>query len=345
MVDGAFPASELASFATFEIAPSIPTAPVDSGSGIAPLPLDLLRTANSGKTIAFNPSFGPAAQGLTTLDGFSTTALIFAPVTVPVDVSTVNACNVLLYKLANGGATLLAEFQREAGASAGAGCLPTGVGPAAAAYLIEPTPLTTTQGNFVVPGVQCAAAGGCSTLIALQPAVGVPSGPGFYLPPLDEATDYAVVITTSVKDMLGRPLQKSTIGKILTSSGFDPVATSSVDGKSRLSGIPDATATALQKMREQLAPVLASLPGGRTAADVALAFTFRTQGGIAQVQPLNLPLPLHALTLAKYPYGTSAGVVTDPDAVTTFTPAEHRGHLRHRPDHPHDPRPSPSSRR
>ncbi len=311
-------AEEVVSIATFEVAPAIPTAPVDSASGIAPLPIDLLRTGPGG-TIALNAAFGPAAQGLTTLDGFSTTAMMFAPVTVPVDASTVDGSTVHLFKLSGGTATLLKELRQEF-ARVGSGGDPSG-----AAYVAEPTPITTSQGMLVAPGVPCAAAGGCSLLVALQPAVGVavpaplrgPLGKDeIHLPPLDEFADYAVVITTSVKDMLGRPLRKSTVAKILTDPGFDPVATSSVDGTSLLAGIPDATATALRRMREQLVPVLSELQAatGKTAADVALAYTFRTQGRMTST----------ALALVKAPYDgpVAVGVSSDPDAVTTFTPAQ-----------------------
>lgn len=314
-VNSVFPAEELASFGTFEIAPSIPTAPVDSGSGVAPLPLDLLRTRASGTRIDPTP-FGAGLEGLGTLDGFSTTALVFAPVTVPVNAATVNACNVHLYKITGGTPTLLAEFKREAGASAGDGCAPTGAGPAAAAYVIEPSALTTTYGNPVAPGVACAVNGGaCSTVIGLQPAVGIPGTP-FTVPALDEATDYAVVITTAVKDMLGRPLQKSTVGKILVDAGFDPVASSSVDGVSYLSGISNETATALERMREQLVPVLAQFRAdtGETDADVALAYTFRTQS-IKDTARLIVGLPYASASPAW------SGVSMDPGSVVTFGPA------------------------
>jgi hypothetical protein len=234
-----FPPDQVAVIGTFEIAPAAPTPPVDSGSGIAPLPLDLLRTANSGTTIAFNAAFGPAAQGLTTLDGFSTTAMVFAPVTVPVDAATVNGATVHLFKLKGGAVTLQKEFRQELGKVAAGDPL---ADPYGSTYVAEPTPITTTTGKFLAPGVPCAAAT-CSLLVGLQPAAGadVPlplqgalGTNKIYLPPLDEATDYAVVITTAVKDMLGRPLVKSTVAKILTDPGFDPVATSSVNGKSGL---------------------------------------------------------------------------------------------------------------
>ncbi len=307
-VSAVIPPEEIASIGAFEIAPAIPAAPVDSGSGIAPLPLDLLRTASSGTKIAFNPAFDKAAQGLTTLDGFSTTAMIFAPVTVPVDASTVNGSTVHLYKISGGTVTRLKELKEELAIYQATG----GVSgdPAGAAYVAEPTPITTTQGNFLAPGVPCAAAGGCSLIVGLQPAVGAPTPLGtFYLPPLDEATDYAVFITTSVKDMLGRPLQKSTVAKILLDPGFDPVATSSVNGISLLSGISNDTATALRKMREQLVPVTAQLTTdtGKTAADVALAYTFRTQGKITST----------ALNLVGLPYLFGTGSLVDATFLST----------------------------
>ncbi len=326
---GAFPAvapyiepEKVAVIGTFEVAAGapvaalpgvvlpVPTAQVDSGSGLAPLPNDLMRTASHGTRIDPTP-FGASLAGLGTLDGFSTTALVFAPVTVPVDVSTVNSCNVHLFKIVGGVATLQAEFKREAGAFAGAGCGPTGAGPTAAAYVVEPDPLTTSLGGFLAPGVQCAAAGGCAPVIGLQPAASVPNTP-YAVPPLDEATDYAVVITTGVHDMFGRQLAKSTVGKILVDPGFDAVASSSVDGTSYLVGISNPTASALLRMRLDLQPVLAELQArtGKTAADVALAYTFRTQTVKATSrQIVGLP----------YAYGT--GVSSDPDALTTYGPA------------------------
>jgi len=323
------PADQVAAIATFEISGSkipglpivtpVPTVPVDSASGIAPLPVDLLRTGNSGTTIAFNPAFGPAAQGLTTLDGFSTTAMMLAQVTIPLDASTVNGSTVHVFKIQGGTITRLKELKQELGifaATSGASGDPTG-----AAYVAEPDPITTTNGNLLAPGVPCQALR-CSVAIGLQPATGAPVGPPFgtiNLPPLEEATDYAVVITTSVKDMLGRPFQKSTVAKLLIDPGFDPIATSSVNGKSLLVGIDDATATALQKMRQQLVPVLAAfrglppqLGGGKTDADVAIAYTFRTQSVKAT-----------SLALVGLPYGPyGAGIANeDPAVVTTLSPS------------------------
>jgi hypothetical protein len=299
------------------IAP-MPTTPVDAASGIAPLPLDLLRTANSGTTIAYNQAFGPAALGLTTLDGFSTTAMILAPSTMPLDADTVNGATVRLVKL-KGGATVLKELKQEFGIFQATGGL---LGePWAADYVAEPDPITITSQQFFQPGAPCLAANHCSLLVGLQPAAGTDAPPALApyvgskitMPPLDEATDYAVIITTGVRDMLGRPLQKATVAKILVDPGFDAVATSTVNGQSLLAGMSDATATALAKMRFQLAQENVLGAAGLTANDVALAYTFRTQSGIASTGQLN------ALALAGLPYGKPVGISPDPDAVTTFS--------------------------
>jgi hypothetical protein len=333
------PPEQVAAIGTFEIATGaqpvpgapLPTAPVDSGSGLAPLPIDLLRTANSGTTIAPNPAFGAASQGLATLDGFSTTAMILAPVTMPVDASTVNGGTVRVFKLKNGAVTPLKEFKREFGLA----CATNGAlgDPAHADYIAQPPPIITPQGVELVPGQSssaCAPAGGCSVVIGLQPAAGIPiptacpggaavppavqalfNNAGVFLPPLDEATDYAVVITTAVNDALPsiaggpRRLQKATVAKILVDPGFDPIATSSVNGKSLLAGISDETATALQKMRLQLGPVLTA--AGLTPNDVVLAYTFRTQGSIAAT----------ALRLVDVPYGFGSGKVVDATFLST----------------------------
>ena len=78
---------------------------VDSGSGVAPLPFDLMREAVPADTtkpldgglVKPNAAFGAAGAGLVTLDGFSTTAMILAPTSGPITAGTV-AANVKLYK-------------------------------------------------------------------------------------------------------------------------------------------------------------------------------------------------------------------------------------------------------
>ncbi len=105
-ITAAFPASEVAAIATFQIAPSPGTyVVVDSGSGVAPLPFDLMREAIpsdltkplDGGLVKPNAAFGAAGAGLVTLDGFSTTAMILASTSGPITAGTV-AANVKLYK-------------------------------------------------------------------------------------------------------------------------------------------------------------------------------------------------------------------------------------------------------
>ena len=102
------PIQNLVSLQTFQIAPASSSSPtvvaVDPSAGKAPLPFDPLIDPTTGK-IAPNPAFGPAAAGLSTLDGFSTTAMILAPTSTPgstlpiaglVAAATVNANTVFL---------------------------------------------------------------------------------------------------------------------------------------------------------------------------------------------------------------------------------------------------------
>jgi hypothetical protein len=333
-----FPPDQVAVIGTFEVAGNpaaafpAPFVPVDSASGVAPLPVDLLRTANSGTTIAFNPSFGPAAQGLTTLNGFSTTAMMLAQVTFPVDATTVNGSTVHVFKIQGGNITRLKELKQEIAIfqiTSG-----TSGDPLGAAYVAEPDPITTTAGKLVAAGVPCMSTR-CSGVIGLQPAAGAVVGAPFgtiNMPPLEEETDYAVVITTFVKDMAGRPFQRSTVAKMLIDPGFDPVATSSVNGKSLLAGVSDETATALQKMRQQLVPVLGAFEampllfgGGKTSADVAMAYTFRTQSVKKPAYASNYP---SSVSLVGLPYAMTgapllAGIASeDPAVVTTYAPSQ-----------------------
>ncbi|HTN51168.1 MAG TPA: hypothetical protein VML50_02095 [Anaeromyxobacter sp.] len=307
-IDAAFPHAEVASLAAFAIAPSPgPVVLVDAGSGQAPLPIDLLRTGpvdptTGEKTIAFNAAFGPIAEGLTTLSGFSTTAMMLAQTSVPVDASTVNGVNVFVYKL-GATPTMLGELKALAD---------TGGNPFTAQYVAEPDPIVVAQGDPIVPGLLCPVAGGCSLVIGLQPGVGAPLAalappgtepqqiPTAYLPPLEESTSYAVIATDRVKDITGAPLAKSTVTKILVDFPH-PVAS---NGVSLVQGIDDTTATALQAMKDELAPVLAALPPGTTTANVAAAYTFKTQS----ITPT-------ALQIAAIPYQSPGAAV-----VAGFTP-------------------------
>jgi hypothetical protein len=264
-IEAAFPVGDIASIAAFQIAaPTGQTvAAVDAASGAAPLPFDLLRTGPDGH-IALNPAFGPAAEGLTTLDGFSTTAMILAPVITPgsavsaIDASTVHGGNVFLFKLGDGAPELLPELKY---------VLNTAGNPLTARYVAEPTPIVVPQGTG------CPIAGGCSSVIGLQPAVN--TGLGLYLPPLEEKTTYAVVITDRVHDLAGQPIARPTLMTLLLDG--NPLV-HPLTGASLVGGLDDATAAVLQQMRTDLGPVFDAVAGAGTSLDhVVLAYTFKTQ--------------------------------------------------------------------
>ncbi len=289
------PIAEDVALQTFGIAPvstAHPTVvPVDQSAGKAPLPFDLLIDPATGK-VANNPAFGPAAEGLATLDGFSTTAMILAPTSAPIDATTVNAQTVLLYKLGASGAapTRLLDV---------AGALQAGT-PAAAAFVTEPPQIQSTTGCPVAS---------CSTAIGLQPGVTVPVNASvtLYLPPLDEKTSYAVIITDGVKDVAGKTLGRSTFANIVLGIQSPVFA----NGASQLGGVSNGQAQSIEQMRTELAPVLAALPSGVTKDHVAFAHTFRTQS-----------ITDTAVSLSAVPFADAAKSVNFvPQAATAFDPA------------------------
>jgi hypothetical protein len=264
-INAAFPYAETATIATFGTAPDAgPVVLIDAGSGQAPLPIDLLRTGPNG-TIAYNPAFGAAAGGLATLDGFSTTATMLAQTSFPVDASTIVGGNVLLYRLSGSGAPALVKELKADLASGGDG--------STAGYVAEPTNLFAKQGE-----AGCPIAGGCSSVVALQAAAHAPLSATVAreLPPLQEGTLYGVVITRRVRDIQGRSLVRPTVAKIILE--FTHIV--KADGvTSDIPGVGDATAKALKAMQDALAPLWGPgiLPAGTTKADVATAYTFKTQ--------------------------------------------------------------------
>jgi dienelactone hydrolase len=266
-----FAPTEVATIATFGIAPAAAQPLTDSGSGQLPLPstflLDGTRPSNDPPTRFFVrnvPAFGPAAAGLATLDGFSTTGMMLAPLTQPVAASTVNAQTVLVFELPEGAGA--PRRMRDVAAALGAGA------PATAEYLTQPPALNRT---VQVNGADVAV----TTAIGLQPGVAVPV-PGVGIvptPPLKEKRNYAVVITDGVKDLAGNPLERSTLANILFTFTNPPA----VDGVSQLVGVSDADATALANLRAGLEPLLANLgalTGGAVTRDnVVMAYTVQTQ--------------------------------------------------------------------
>jgi hypothetical protein len=291
--DARFPHQELASLVTFAIAPPVTQVDLDPGRGLVPLPVDLLRdprpvgscagcgllTPLAACTLA-GGTLGPtgtcssaAAAGFAALDGFSTTGPLLAPTNDLIDATTVTSSTVQLYKLSSPGAPV-----------------------SPATYVTEPCEVTES---------------GFSPAVVLQPAsaTACDATSPFRTRPLEENTEYAVVITTGVKDKAGKALAPGTVAKILLFS--NPLV--SAAGASQLQGIDDATAGALEVMRQKL--VGANGSGGLVAAaglsksSIAMAYTFKTQSFLTT-----------AVQLGALPY--SPGLPTAVTAPTALTPAQ-----------------------
>ena len=293
LADTRFPHQELAILSTFKIAPAVTNVSIDPARGLVPLPMDLLRDPVGGKltplaacTLAGSslrsdgtcPS--AAAAGFRALDGFSTTGAILAPTSDLIQAATVTPASLLLYDLTD---------------------------PAHPAK-VDPTTLILEPCEFTSG---CGSSTALSPVIAIQPAGATSGDPTsvFRSRPLKDSTDYAVVITTAVHDKTGRSIGPGTVANVLRFT--NPVI---VGGHSALLGIDDATATGLEKMRLQLAPVFATLAAaGTDRSKVAIAYTFRTQTILSQANQLAA-LPYSPGIPATTAKPVSAAVASTPAA-------------------------------
>ena len=286
-----FPHQQLAIAATFKIQDTITNVEIDPARGKAPLPIDLLRDATTGKLTptaacaflstplaADGTCPSAAAGGFLALDGFSTTGAILAPTSELVEAKTISSSSLRLYDLS----------------------VPaTPVQVAASSLILEPCEFTSG----------CTSANPLSPVIAIQPAGATAGDPSsvFRTKPLKDNTDYAVVMTTDIKDKAGNAVGPGTVAKILRFK--NPLV---VNGHSALaaSGIDDATAAQLEKMRLQLQPVIAQLAtNGLDESKLGLLYTFHTQTILSQAVQLGaLPYTLPAPT----------GV---PGGITAYTPS------------------------
>jgi hypothetical protein len=273
--DSRFPHQELAITTTFRVQPVVTNVTIDPARGLVPLPIDLLRDAKTGhltplaactlagsslKSDGTCPS--AAAGGFEALDGFATTGAILGPTSELVDASTIKPATLQLYDLTDPAHPVLVD--------------PTGL-------ILEPCEFTAG----------CGSATPLSPVIAIQPA-GATAGDAtsvFRTRPLKDATDYAVVMTTGIKDKAGNSIGPGTVAKVVRF--VNPIV---VGGHSALSGIDDATAASLEKMRLQLGPVFATLAAaGTPSSEVAMAYTFHTQTILSQAVQLGaLPYTLPA---------------------------------------------------
>ncbi|HLL05825.1 MAG TPA: hypothetical protein VK539_34965 [Myxococcaceae bacterium] len=122
--------------------------------------------------------------------------------------------------------------------------------------------------------------------------------------PLDEKSRYAAIMTTDLKDERGRKVAPSGAFALLRMAS--PLV---VDGKSQVSGVPDATANALEPVRQGFKPMFDALDAaGLKRAQLALAWSFTTQSTISDLAKLHaLPSTLYAMNGLP----ASASYVTD----------------------------------
>ena len=313
-VDGVFPHRDLAVMSTFKIAPST-TAHVefDQSGGAIPLPSDFLLDATGHVSAPAAQAFGGLAAGIQSLDGFSTTAMVLSQVSGPVDVSSINNKTVFLYKL-NLGATPSATRVLDAAEG-----IPTGT----ATYVSEPPVLAGSCGPAAPSSSAC--------VLGLQPAVPIPlpGGQAVALPPLEENTEYAVIVTDGVTDTVARlsgaaktGLSRNTITSILLF--VNPLVDAA--GHSQLPGIDDGTAAGLDQIRRVLQLPIAQLAVDEPALTrnhVSMAYTFKTQtvtgkNSFDATGKLKPGVDPGVLGLAALPYTLAAGTLT-PGPVTVET--------------------------
>ncbi len=306
--DTVFPHQELAVLDTFAIAPLVTQVELDPNRGLVPLPIDLLRDPVAGGTltpqgscalasgtfeadggcVTSSGAIDAAAAGFATLDGFSTTGAILAPTSALLDATTITPSTVMLFDLTNPAAPALVD--------------PT-------TYITEPSEIQSE---------------GFSPVIGLQPA-GATAGDAtsiFRTRPLKDATDYAVVITNGVLDKSHAPLGRGTTASVLLFT--NPLVDSS--GHSQLTGIPDATAGALEVMREQLIPVLSAANAkGVSASQIAMAYTFHTETILSTATQLAalpyLPACSSTVTTNCLPPAANAALAGPATAIVNETPA------------------------
>ncbi len=261
---------------TFSVAPATTWVIADPGNTAAPLPVPLpsnfLIDPSTGR---ITTAFDSKIPGASTLDGFSTTAMIIAPTSGNIDATSVRdpgqLPGVFLYEIGPTGAAKVPDVVDALVATPGS------VRPL---YVAEPPQIQTS---------------GLSPLIGLQPAVPVVgAGYSFMLPALKESTEYGVIITNRVKDAGGHALSNSTLGQIelFTNPLCTPspaCASSPSTATSQVPGLSGATAAGLEAMRLSLQKVMTQLAEDTgcgtaptdaacvTKAKVAMAYTFRTQ--------------------------------------------------------------------
>jgi hypothetical protein len=300
-----FPHAELAAITTFTTQAG--TRPVtDAAGGTVPLPSDFLLDPATGK-VRNIPTFGPAAAGLATLDGFSTTATHLIPLSGPVSAAaaSVNHDSVRIYDLTGGVPTQLRDQSAL---------------PAQTPQIVTQPP----QFNQDVGGQPVAGTLALAPAVPVQVPVAVSPTQVVPVPPLKERTRYLVIVTNDVVDVTGAKLKRSTLMDILFtltspiySDGGTPSDPSDDVNHAAGLGLSSADARGLQAIRDGLSPVLTALglkDCSGTNRCAVLAYTVTTQS------VTGVSLQLAAAPYAIETGATPAQAIFTPTAATAVTP-------------------------
>ncbi|HEY1551103.1 MAG TPA: hypothetical protein VGG28_24910 [Kofleriaceae bacterium] len=284
--DMRWPHQELAILTQFSVQPTVTNVSIDPARGLVPLPIDLLRDPTSGNlsTLAACTLAGSslaadgtcpsaAAAGFEALDGFSTTGAILGPTSELVDGTTIDGSDLQVWDLTDVNNPVQ----------------------------VDPTTLIQEPCEFTSG---CNQPTELSPVIAIQPAGATAGDPTsvFRTKPLKDNTEYAVVMTTGIKDKAGNSIGPGTVAKVLHFANAVYV-----NGHSALQGIDDTTAHSLENMRQELAPLFSMLAAnGTDFSKIGIAYTFKTQTILSQGNEL-----------AALPYLPSLALGADSTAVPT----------------------------
>ncbi|AEI64149.1 hypothetical protein [Corallococcus macrosporus] len=251
-----------------------PEATFDPGNSVIPFPNDLLRVPANGETPArlnlpVPPEAGPAQAliaGLNTLDGWSTTAPIVSEngaARGPIDTGALLDANTVRLKI---------------------GFAPDDEGTPAE----EKTTLRFVKLGNPAAGTnpQVKVCFNCEPVVeGLTPAPNSPQQLQIVPEvPLDEATQYGVVMLRGMKDTLGRTVAPTAAQALMRME--NPLV--DANGKSQVAAVPDDLAAQLEPARLGMKPLFDGLAAaGIARKDINLAWAFTTQSTRSILERLN----------------------------------------------------------
>ncbi|WP_141588962.1 hypothetical protein [Myxococcus sp. AB056] len=244
-----------------------PEATFDPGNGVVPFPNDLLRNPATGKlALPVPPEAGTAQNlilGLNTLDGWSTTAPIVSENGAgrgPIDTGSLLDANTVRMKIG---------FEPD-----------TEEEPKTTLRFVKLTNPTSGTNPQVKVCFNCE-----PVVEGLTPAPNSPQQLQIVPEvPLDEATQYGVVMLRGMKDTLGRTVAPTAAQALMRMA--NPLV--DANGKSQVAAVPDTLARDLEPVRLGMKSLFDGLEAaGIPRKDINLAWAFTTQSTRSILERLN----------------------------------------------------------